>query len=289
MTALAQHVIFGIVSASILVLPAVTLTLVYGMLRYPNFAIGDFLTLGGYMIFAFSSALGLPLSLAFVLAGALLGVVLIGIDQTIFRQVRNRGVFAPILLSIGLVFVIQNVIRFIWGNDLRLLDFPLLRPLTFGGLRISLYQLVIIGIVSVAAILLHGLLRYTRIGKAIRATASNPELAEASGIDPEHVTVIVWMGSGFLAALSGGFLALDSALNPLMGWTLLLPLFAVAILGGVGSVYGAFLGALIVGIAQELSVLILPATYKSGIGFLLLAAVLLLRPAGLLGRLMRVS
>ncbi|HMR70288.1 MAG TPA: branched-chain amino acid ABC transporter permease, partial [Rubrivivax sp.] len=122
----------------------------------------------------------------------------------------------------------------------------------------------------------------TRWGKAMRAMSDNPDLARLSGIDIRQVTTMTWILVGALTAASGFFLGINTELTPMMGWFVLLPMFAAAILGGVGKVWGAVLGGLVVGIAEELSVLVMPAAYKSATAFVILLAILLLRPRGLL-------
>jgi branched-chain amino acid transport system permease protein len=284
----AQYAIFGVVEASIIALPAVVLTLVYGILGYPNFAIGDLVTLGAYLVYTANSPIGSSLTASFVIGALVYAGILVGIDQGIFRPVRKRGAFAPILLSIGLILVVQNTVRFFWGNGIRQFNFPVTSPLLLGGLRINGYQILTVGTVTALVIALHVLLRYTRIGKAVRASASNPNLAMVCGIDPERVAILIWVAAGVLLTLAGGFLGLNASLSPLMGWGILLPVYAAAVLGGVGNVYGAIIGAGIIGVTEELSVLVIPDSYKSAMAFFVLALVLLLRPTGLIGRATRI-
>jgi branched-chain amino acid transport system permease protein/neutral amino acid transport system permease protein len=283
MDLVAQYALYGLVSASMLALPASALTLVYGLLHYPNFAIAELVMVGAYVAISLEAA-GVPLPVAVGGAGVLVGVLAVALDQGLFRRVRRYGPLPPLLMSIGVMFILQNAVRFVAGNRMQAFDLPVLRPIEVLGLRVGLYQVVM---VAVSAILLAGghlLLARTRVGKAIRATADNPEVALASGIDAERVARIVWLATGLLAGVAGGLLAMETVVSPLMGWNLLLPVFAVAVLGGLGSLSGALVGALIVGLAQEWSTLLLPATYKNLVAFAILSGILLWRPSGLLGR-----
>lgn len=280
----AQYVVYGLITASILALPASALTLVYGLLHYPNFAVGEFMMLGAYVALSLQGALALPLWAAIPASGLAVGAIAVLADQVLFRRVRRYGPLPPLLMSIGLMFVIQNAVRFAAGNRIRAFDLEVLRPLEVAGIRIGPYQLVMIGCCVLLLGAGHLLLGRTRLGKAVRAAADNPEVALASGIDGERVARLVWLAAGLLAGIAGGFLAVESVISPLMGWNQLLPIFAVAVLGGLGNLQGALLGAAVVGVAQEVSTLMLPATYKNLVAFVILAAILLVRPSGLMGR-----
>ncbi len=278
---LAQYLVYGLTTASVLALPASALTLVYGLLHYPNFAVGELMMLGAYVALWLQTALGWPLWVAIPASGLAVAAVAVAADQALFRRVRRFGPLPPLLMSIGLMFVIQNAVRFVAGNRIRAFDLALQPPLEVAGIRVGPYQLATIGCSALLLGAGHLLLARTRLGKAVRATADNPEVALASGIDGEQVARLVWLASGLLAGVAGGLLAIESVISPLMGWNQLLPVFAVAVLGGLGNLQGALLGAAVVGVAQEVSTLFLPATYKNLVAFLILAAILLLRPAGL--------
>jgi branched-subunit amino acid ABC-type transport system permease component len=170
------------------------------------------------------------------------------------------------------------------GNAVRSFDIPLQRPHKFWGIRITKEQIEIIVLTVLIGVLTHLVLKYTRIGKAVRATADNPMLAEVRGIDTARVIMFTWAFCGALFGLTRVLAGLDLVIEPLLGWNLTIPIFAAAILGGIGSPYGAILGALMVGMAEELTVLVLPSTYKVGVGFFIIAVLLLVRPQGLFGQ-----
>ncbi len=276
------YFVSALISAAILVLPAAAISLVYGVLRYPNFALPEFMTLGAYLAL-FLCGLAMPLWLAALLAALLAGLIALLIDQTAFRFVRGAGTLPPVLLSLGLMLFLQNAVRFVWGNDTLQYPIELMRPFNVAGFIVTPTQAVVIG--AVAAIVLFGMavLRWTPFGRAVRATSTNPELAIVTGVRPEVVYGGVMFAAGALAAVGGVALAAETSLTPLLGWRVLIPLFAAAILGGLGSVTGATLAALLLATVSEFSLFVLPVTYKTALAFLVLALVLLFRPTGLLG------
>ena len=282
MIELTFYLISSLVVAAIWALPAAGVTLVYGVLRYPNFALAEYMTVGTYLTLALANLPGVSIWFAVAGAAILTGILAAAIDQAFFRPVRQAGVLPPILLSLGLMLVLQNVVRFIWRNDVRQLPVPLVEPYHIGGLVITSHQAITINASLLALLVVFAVLSWTRFGKAARATANNPDLALVAGIEPEPVYRGVLFMAGALSALGGIFLGLASTVTPLMGWQTLVPVFAVAILGGLGNVLGTAIAALILSAASEYSLLIVQASYKPALSFLALALVLLVRPAGLL-------
>ncbi len=206
-----------------------------------------------------------------------------GSGPTRFRPTRERRPFALAIASIGVAFFLENAVRFVWGNDYRSYDVPVTRALSWQGLRVGREQLLILGAAVLLMLLVQAFLRRTRLGIAMRATADNPPLAKVKGLPTERIVGIATFGGGALAGGAGVFLGLDTSLDPLLGTGLIIAVFAAAILGGIGSPPGALLGALIVGIMEELSTLVIPPTYKSAVGFALSLLMLLVRPQGLAG------
>src|SRR5690606_23461442 len=222
-----------------------------------------------------------PLWLAAVPAAVFVGVLAVGLDRLLYRPVRSYGVLPPILLSVGAFFVLQNTVRFVWGNNVYQFALPLLRPYRFGSITITAYQIVSIGVAVAVLLLVHLRMSRTRFGRALRGTANNPDLAYMTGVDPERVAAGTWFLAGLLAALGGVLLGVETMLTPMMGWFHLLPLFAITLLGGLGSMAGVAVASIIVGLSQELSLLFIPASYKPAVAFVSLTIVLLFRPTGL--------
>lgn len=279
-----QMIVNGVVTAALIAPPAVAFSMLFGILRFPNFAIGGYITVGVFTGYAANVLFGLPLwaaSLAAMLAGA---AVVWASDQIIFRPMRTSSPVTLLVVSIALTFVLEHAVRLVFGADVRGFDLPLERPLVFGGMHITRPQLYLMGASLLVVIVTHFLLTRTRIGKAMRAMADNSQLAEVRGIRSVLVRVVVTLYCGALLGLSGVSAGLDLVIEPLLGWGLTIPIIAAAILGGIGSVYGAMLGAVLVGLAEEFATLILPSSYKVGVGFAMITILLLLRPYGLLGQ-----
>lgn len=278
-----QMILNGLINAALIAPPAVAFSMLFAILRFPNFAIGGYITVGAFAAFAFNVSLGLPLVLAAILGMAVTALVTWLSDVLVFKPMRGHSAVTLLVVSIALTLILENIIRFGFGADVRGFDLPLTRPIKALGLRITQEQIEILLVTLAVVILTHVLLRYTRLGKAMRATADNFALAEVRGIRTGPVIAATWIYCGALFGLTGVMAGLDLVIEPLVGWNLTIPIFAAAILGGIGSPYGAMLGAILVGLAEEFTVLILPSTYKTGVGFVIIALLLLLRPHGLLG------
>jgi len=280
---MAQYVFNGIVTGGILALPAVAFSLLWRLLRFPNFAVSTYLTVGAYAALVLNAGAHAPLPLAWVGALAATGGVALVVDRIAFRPMRDRRPFSLAIASIGVAFVLENVVRFVWGNDFRAYDVPVARAASVAGLRVGREQLAILGAAVVLMGLSQAFLRRTRLGVAMRATADNPLLAAVKGVPTDRVIAVATFGGGALAGGAGVFLGLDASIDPLMGGGLIISVFAAAILGGIGSAPGALAGAMIVGIVEEAGTLVVPPTYKTAIGFVIILAVLLVRPTGLAG------
>ena len=283
MPPIAQYVFNGIVTGGILALPAVAFSLLWRLLRFPNFAVSTYLTVGAYAALVLNAGAHAPLPLAWVGALAATGGVALAVDRFAFRPMRDRRPFSLAIASIGVAFVLENVVRFVWGNDFRAYDVPVARAASVAGLRVGREQLAILGAAVVLMGLSQAFLRRTRLGVAMRATADNPLLAAVKGVPTDRVIAVATFGGGALAGGAGVFLGLDASIDPLMGGGLIISVFAATILGGIGSAPGALAGAMIVGIVEEAGTLVVPPTYKTAIGFVIILAVLLVRPTGLAG------
>jgi neutral amino acid transport system permease protein len=277
----------GLSSGGIYALGAIGLSLVYGILKLVNFAHGDFMTLGGYVAFAINVSAGMPLVVAFL--GAIAAVAALGLvlEFTIWAPMRRRGagVMQLLLLSIGLAFVIRNLILFEWGGDDRGLDVDQFQSWNlFGDVTISAIQVTVIATAGVVLLLVATMLRVTLVGKTMRALSDSFDLAEVSGVNTRRVVIYTWLLAGSLAGLAGVLAAIYTTLTPNTGWFLLLPIFAAVVLGGIGSAYGALLGGVTLGLVQEWSTMLIRPTYKEAIGFLVLILVLIVRPQGIFGQ-----
>jgi branched-chain amino acid transport system permease protein len=283
MPTIAQYVFNGVVTGGILALPAVAFSLLWRLLRFPNFAASTYLTVGAYVALMLNHDARAPIGLAWLGALVATGAVALAVDRVAFRPMRARRPFSLAIASIGVAFVLENVVRFVWGNDFRSYDVPVMRATSIAGLRVGRDQLLILGAAVVMMAAAQMFLLRTRLGIAMRATADNALLAAVKGVPTERVIAYATLGGGALAGGAGVFLGLDASIDPLMGGGLIISVFAAAILGGVGSAPGALAGALIVGVMEEVGTLLIPPTYKTAIGFTVILAVLLVRPTGLAG------
>jgi branched-subunit amino acid ABC-type transport system permease component len=285
-----NYVIPGLVLGSIYALGAIGVSMIYSILRFAHFAHGDLMTFGAYVAFAVVVALGVSpvVAMPFALAGTVAASLVI--DRAVYRPFRRHRPIVVVIASFGVALMIRAAIMLIWGVQpapyVEGIDPPLesLEPF-----RIQEKHIVIVVTTVVLVTGLHLLLTRTKIGKAMRAMSDDADLARVTGIGTERVIAWTWVVGAVLAAAAGILTGIDTLLKPYMGWDLLLPIFAAAILGGLGRPYGAILGGLVLGVIQELSSYPLLSDepfispgYKIGIAFAILVIMLIWRPQGLL-------
>jgi branched-chain amino acid transport system permease protein/neutral amino acid transport system permease protein len=282
-TALLQLVLNGMMSGAILAAPAIGFTAIYAVLRFPNFAVASHATIGAFAGYVANTTLHLPLLPSGVIAFMVAGLSGLTTDAVLLRPLRRDSLVTATIASVALTIALENLVRFAFGSSLRDYDLPIARDWRFAGLRVGPQQVEDLAISAVAVAALFACLHFTRIGKAMRAVADNPALAAIKGIDANLIAHIVNFTAMGMAGLGGMLLGLDTSIDPLTGFRAILAIFAAAVVGGLGSIPGAVAGALAVGIAEELSLLILPPDYRTVVGFLAILLVLTLRPRGILG------
>ncbi|WP_046862003.1 branched-chain amino acid ABC transporter permease [Microvirga massiliensis] len=279
----AQLVVNGIVQGLVIGLAALSITLVFGIARFPNAATGDAMTFGAYAALAAHKTTG-SIVLGGMSALFMTGLAMLLAYWAVFRRLADRSVVALLVASIGVAFFIRAVLGVAFGHSQQVFQVPLSRPYVFGGLRVTPLdlQLALVALVALAAVF--ALLYLTSIGRQMRAVADNRDLARVSGIRPNRVMVTLWLLAGGIAGIAGMMLGIKTIVTPEFGWEMLLPAFTAAILGGIGSPVGAVVAGLILGIAQEVSTPFVGFTYKIALAFVIMLAVLLIRPRGLFGR-----
>lgn len=280
----ANLLINGLIEGLVVALPALAMTLVMGVNRFPNAATGDLMTTGAYAAVAVQLLGGVPLWLAAVASVAATAVVSAGSYQLIFRKLAGRPMVASMLAAIGLGFVLRSLISFFAGHDQRTFEMPLVRAWNFGGIRLLPTDLLIAAVAAACLAVVFVLIYRTSFGRQLRAVADSADLARASGIRAGGLMICLWLLVGALSSIGGVLLGMKAIVTPEMGWESLIPAFAAMVLGGIGSPVGAVLGALLLCVVQELSVPLLGPSYKLVLSFVVLALVLLLRPAGIMGR-----
>jgi len=283
-----SQVLFNsVITGSLYLIGAVGLTLTYGLSKFPNFAHAEFITLGAFVGYFVADQLGLGLPLALLVAFLASGIVGFLCYRGIFQPLAKRGasIIHLMVASIAMGFILRHSIGAIW--TWKPLHFAAIwSAFDVGPLRVTGLWLWLIFAALALSLAIHFLLMNTKIGKAIRASASNPELALASGINVDRVIWITWFIGAGLAAIAGIFRGADTQVWPMTGWDIILPTFAVTILGGIGNFYGAIAAAFIIGLAENFGVvgliaLGLSTTYRIGIAFLILIITLIVRPQGL--------
>lgn len=289
------YLIPGLALGAIYALGAVGISMIFGILRFAHFAHGDVMTLGAYGTLAAVWLSGLHPLLALP-AGIVLAVLAVLIaDRIFYKPLRDLPTIYTVIASFGVALIFRSLIQLLWGTQNEVFIRGVQRPVVlFDLIRVSLLHLEAIATIVLAAIALHFFLSRTKTGRSMRAVADNPELASVAGIDTEKVVRSTWIIGGSLAAIAGVLSGLDTNIHPNLGWNLILPMFAAAILGGIGKPMGALLGGMVIGLIEELSAypwitdepLINPG-YKTATAFLIMVLLLIFRPQGLLkGRLL---
>jgi branched-chain amino acid transport system permease protein len=274
----------GTIEGLLIALPALALTLVMGVARFPNAATGDYMTVAAYAgigVQALGGASIILAGLGAIAAGSAIAVVFY---LWVLRALRGRPPVASLVASIGIAFFARSMLTLFVGHDQQTFAVPLVRAWNFGGIRLLPTDLYVAAVALLAMAALFALLHLTPIGRQMRAIADNPDLARACGIRSGRVLLALWAVVGVLCALGGMMFGVKAVVSPDLGWELLIPAFAAMILGGIGSPAGAVAGGVLLGIASELSVPFVGPSYKIAVAFALLLLVLLLRPRGLFGK-----
>lgn len=279
---------FGFVTASVLAIAAVGLSLQFGITNYVNFAYGDFMALGGFFAYVLNNdVFHLNIWVALVLGSLAMGAVAVLINRLILGPFarRFRTGHYVLIVTFGLSLILLNLEYSIWGAQVRFFRMPVSSALTIGPLRLTKNQLIVMAIAVALMVAVHTMLKVTRLGKSMRAMSDNTTLAMTSGIDTKRITTITWFLSGSLAGVAGTVLGIgEGNLTPASGELFLFVIFAAVIVGGVGSIYGAMAGAILIGLATEISAAFINPSYKLDIAFVILILTLLIRPSGLIAR-----
>jgi branched-chain amino acid transport system permease protein len=295
-----QFVVDGLLLGGLIGLGAIGVTLTYSILRFANFAHGEFISWGAYAALAATGAIGAlagqdvplgPLSfgwhvlLASLIAMILTGLLAIALDAVLFKRLRRHGTAITLVIaSFGAAMALRSLLEFAFSGQPTYFSRAIQFAVPLGlGVRVTPDQMAVVALTALLVVVMHLLVTRTGMGRAMRAVSENPALAEVAGIDVSRVVRATWFIGGALACAAGVMVGITIQVRPYMGFDLLLPLFSAAILGGIGSVPGAVLGGLIVGVAQSGAVHFAGAEFRAAIAFLILIAVLLVKPTGLFG------
>ncbi|WP_427145399.1 branched-chain amino acid ABC transporter permease [Rhizobium pisi] len=285
LTELTQYVLNGLVLGALIALPALGLTLIFSVQGFVNFSIAAQMTVGAYAAWLSGSYLGWSPIPMLLIAFAVPGLLGIAADRLALAPIRRQsGAHTALMLavvSIALNLALENALRFVFGSDLNSFDLPIERNYRFFGLSAGPQQLRNLVTGLVIAVALAAFFSLTRWGKAMRAVADNPDLARLKGIDPRKLSnLATFLGMG-LAGIGGSLLAIDTSVDPSTGSRLVLVIFAASVVGGLTSLYGAVLGALLIGVVGEVALVAIPPVYQSLTAFFAILVVLLVKPTGL--------
>ena len=286
---LLQQLINGLTQGSLYALVAIGFVIIFGTMNLVTFAHGEVYMVGAFMGYFALTLWNLPWPVALMMgmaAGWILGVLM---EKIVFRPMRNLGHMPPLLITIGMSIILKEAVMIVWGAENRPVPSLFGQTIQVGNSQISLLQLVIMGIVVMLIVGLQLLIQGTKIGRAMRATAQDHEAAQAMGVNADRVFNIAFGLASLLGGAGGVLVGIYyNAVSATMGGTAGMKGFAACIFGGLTSIPGAILGSLIIGVVENLTVQYIASGYRDIIGFLVMVAVLIVRPQGLLGSKMRV-
>ena len=284
MSFLLQSIFNGLLAGCIYALFAMGLTLIYGVLNFVNFAHGELIMWGAYFLYLFmEKPFAFPLPIALIPALCLTILLGMGIDRLAFKPLRQANRLTLLIAALGLSFLLRNGAQLFWGAELRTYGFEIKRGWRVLNMSITTNQIAIIITTLICIAIVYFLFHRSRLGKSMRAVSDNLELARVTGINTKRAIQFAWIISSALACIGGILLALDTNLQPGMGLSNLVKAFAATLLGGVGNLWGALLGGIVIGLAENLGVLVISTGYKDAIAFGIMVILLLLRPPILYG------
>ena len=279
-----QYLINGIAQGSIYALIALGYTMVYGIIRFVNFAHGEFLMLGAMGGF-FAVKAGLPMPVCIMIAMLTAGLIAVIVERFLYRPIRSSGRIPALITAIGASMFFQYAGQIVFGAESKTIPaFMTVKVYNLGEIQISNIQIAIFVITLFVLGLLWWLAHYTKIGKAMRATSFNLKAAELMGINTNMIISFTFFLGASLAGLAGMLLSYTMTVEPMMGTNLGLKAFVAAVVGGIGLMPGAALGGFVLGIAENLVAGLYKSTFRDGVSFMILILILLIKPAGLLGK-----
>ncbi|MEW5721487.1 MAG: branched-chain amino acid ABC transporter permease [Thermodesulfobacteriota bacterium] len=281
---LLQHLVFGIVTGCILLLGSIGFSMIYTVKRFLNIGHAELLTTAAYIAYAFNVGLGWGLLPSSIVAIGLTTLLGLAIAQFLYKPMEAYGVLILVFTSVGVAFAQHGLLEFFAGPLIRSFKVAPQKAYRIGNIPlITPNEILIIAIALFSLVILHLLLTKTKIGKAFRAVASQMDLAKTKGIDTDRISVFVWVYASAMASLAGILLALITSVNPELGWAQLLIIMSASVLGGLGSIYGVMIGSILIGLAMDLGVILIPAGYRPAIAFALIIVMLIVKPKGIFG------
>lgn len=281
--ALLEQVINGLMTGSIYVLIALGMVLIYGVMHVLNFAHGVLFMLGGYLCHFFFTRVTGSYAFALLLSMAVLAAIGVALERGVFRPLQGN-LRNQVIASLGLILVVENLVIALWGPNALQLKIPATERLVpIGELRFPLQHLLIIAVTALVVAAMFAFLKWSKAGTALRATSQNRHAARVVGIPVERVDIVSFAIGTALAALGGALVGPLFLVFPLMGDAPMVKGLAGILLGGMGSVPGAVVGGLLIGVAESVSTLFLPTDYRDSVAFAIMVLILLVYPRGLFG------
>lgn len=279
---LLQLFYYALIYGAVTALGAIGVSLIFGILRFANFSHGALMTVGAYIAFALVDGLGWPIWAAVVPSAIATGLLAVALDRVFYRRLRRTSPVILLIASFGVGLMLRALVQIIFGAGNQVYQSGISIPFRVFGVVVTPNSLWVLAGAAIMVLLVHLFLAHTRMGKSMRAMSDNVDLALVSGIPAERVIMLTWLAGGILAAIGGILLGMNTQLHPIMGFRLLLPMFAAAIVGGIGRPYGAILGAFVISFAMQYSTLIIAPAYMPAVAFVIMLVVLIFRPSGLL-------
>ncbi len=276
---------FGIVSAAIFALAAVGFTLQFSVTNVLNIAFGALMSLSAFIAYEFNVVVGIDIWVALVIAGLASGVLSVLLNRGLIQPFLKRGTsfFGMVVITIALDLIVEYAIEAIWGPTFFHYNVSVGAPVSLGSMTFTHFQIVAIGISVAGMLAIHLLLKRTKLGKAMRATSCDARLSKVCGIRTSRIHDAGWFISGVLAGVAGVILGLTlGTFSFTVGDEYLIVIIAATMLGGIGQAYGAMLGAVVIGLVTQWSSLVISGGYNEVVAFLILIAVLLVRPTGII-------
>lgn len=280
-----QLIVNGIIAGAIYALMAASFSLIFNIVKFMDLSPGAVFVVAAFSAYFFNVTLGLNFGLSFVLALLIAGIVVVLINSLVYRPLRKRkaSTFIILLSSFGVFLFITGVILLLFGAEVRTFGLPITKGYELFGAIITKVQIVLIVVSLVLFLLMYLFMNHTKLGKAMRATSDNPQIASTLGINVEKTITQTFILSAILTGVAGILVALEQNLEHSMGFVVILKGLTASVIGGIGNVPAALIGGFLIGIVENLGIWYLPSGYKDAIAFVILIIFLLFKPSGIFG------
>ena len=277
-----QLVANGLIAGGIYALVAVGYTLVYGVLKFINFAHGEIFMIGAYVAWFLNASFGVNIFISLLVSVIICALLGYTIEKVAYKPLRGRDRLIPLITAVAMSLFLQGLVILLFGAEIK--TFKVHSPsYNILGASVTGMQIIIIITAVVLMLLTHFFIKKTKTGKAIRAVSDSNEVASVVGINVDRTISSVFILGSILAAVAGVLVGMEQNLTPTMGISVGIKAFTAAVVGGIGNIYGAFVGGILIGLAENLGIWFIPSGYKDAIAFVILLLMLMFKPNGLFG------